>query len=268
VLEPWVDTRENSPAKGITSAEVRAASNIEPDGLLVALIGIPDSDCADFAVVTVLDTVAGLAEQGLGAALLVVGDGAWREAVDARALEINNRLGRTIVSVSGDVLDRGAVFASADVVIGTGSSVLHAMAFGKPVIIAGDRGFFRPLSHATVEQFSWDGWHGHGSGSRLGGAELVAALEPLLDSPRLREYRGDYSRELAQSHGLSEAVLRQLQEYRDALDTRVGRLARWVDVCRVGSAMLVRRSHSRSSPRRHHDNVFQESHEDHRHIHC
>jgi len=254
VLEPWVDTAENEPGLPAATGNFLQRCHIDTSGLVVALVTSLDSERSITRLMTMIETIGDIAAEGTSVQLLVVGDGALHGSASVRATEFNARSGRDVVVLAGELLDRRVAYAAADVVVASGSSVAHGMAFGKPVVIAGERGFFRPLSHATIEEFTWSGWYGVGSGTRLGKAELLTALEPLLESERLREYRGTYSREVVAAYGLGDAVQRQLQEYVDALNTKVGRFARLVDVGRVGAALLLRRGLRLRSRRRPHQN--------------
>ena len=241
LLEPWVNTAENDPAKYGNIGELKTHWGFERHGLLIIVVTAPDSESSTAALATVFDAVSDLAALDLPVQLLVVGDGPRHALAEERATELNHRYARTVSVAAGDVLDRGEAYAAADVVIGSDSSVLHGMAFGKPVVVEGDQGYFRAVNHATAEQFQWSGWYGVGSGVGMGKGELLDALKPLLDSQRLREYRGAYSHKLAQKYELDNAVLRQLQEYRDALDTRVGKLSTFSDLIRVAAVLLRRR---------------------------
>jgi hypothetical protein len=115
------------------------------------------------------------------------------------------------------------------------------MAFGKATVVAGEDGFFKPLNRNTIAEFSWAGLYGVGCGPRLGKNELLTALEPLLESSRLRDYRGAYAREVALTFSLDEAAQRQIQEYRDAMSAPAGRAGSLADVCRIAFALIVRR---------------------------
>ncbi len=61
----------------------------------------------------------------------------------------------------------------ADVALGMGGSALRAMAFEKPVIVLGERGFSEVMSPSTEEGFKWHGFYGIGSG--------VVEPDPLVD---------------------------------------------------------------------------------------
>ncbi len=250
VLEPWVDPQVNNPSNFPDGDGYRESWGLDTRGLLVTVATSPAGGSATAGLATVLDVVEDIVAGGLPVQVLVIGGEPRQTLARNRARDLESRFGRTVVVAAGDLLDRRPALAAGDVIIGSDGSLLHGMAFGKPAIIEGVRGFFRAVNHATVEQFRWNGWFGSGTGSGLGKADLKAALEPLLNSARLREYRGAYSRQIAEKYGLDEAVLRQLHEYRDALDTRVGRFGGWIDLVRIGASLLWRSGPVRMNTKR------------------
>ncbi|WP_036519240.1 glycosyltransferase family 4 protein [Nocardia sp. 348MFTsu5.1] len=241
ILEPWVDTENNGSGRVVVGEEFVQRRHLDSNGLVVALAIPLDDEASLVTLVTAIESVGEIAAEGTPVQLLVVGDGSLLGTATECAADFNARSGREVVVVAGEMIDRRAALAVADVVVASGSSVAQGMALGKPVVVAGERGFFRPLSHATIDEFSWSGWYGVGSGNRLGKVDLLAALEPLLESSRLRDYRGAYAREVVSRYGLDHAFERQLEEYGAAFDTRVGRLTRLIDMCRVAAALIVRR---------------------------
>src|SRR5262249_26735596 len=96
--------------------------------------------------------------------LLLVGDGVMRERLQQLADAVNRELGRTVVALTGGLLDPRPAYAAADIVIGMGGSALRAMAFAKPVIIIGERGFAAPFNPQTAESFYEKGIYGLGDG--------------------------------------------------------------------------------------------------------
>ena len=83
--------------------------------------------------------------------LVIVGDGTARSELEQRANEVNTELGRSAVVLAGALLDPRPAYAAADIVVGMGGSALRAMAFGKPVIVVGERGFAAPFNTETAQ---------------------------------------------------------------------------------------------------------------------
>ena len=112
--------------------------------------------------------------------LLIVGDGTARAEVTQAAERANAAAGARNVVLTGELLDPRPAYAAADVVVGMGGSALRELAFAKPLIVQGERGFFEALTPETLPLFSWQGWYGVGDGSDSGRSRLLSALSPLL----------------------------------------------------------------------------------------
>ncbi|MCZ3386632.1 MAG: glycosyltransferase family 4 protein, partial [Actinomycetia bacterium] len=156
-----------------------------------------------------------------GARLLVVGDGPARAEVEAAADRANSRTGRRAVVLTGELVDPRPAYAAADVAIGMGGSALRAMAFGKPLIVQGERGFWELLRPGTLDQFLWTGWYGVGRDPTAGAALLADLLGPLLMHPQQRETLGQFSLSTAtERFSLQRAAQIQLDSYIRAVGGR------------------------------------------------
>ena len=91
--------------------------------------------------------------------------------------------GRRAVVLTGELRDPRPAYAAADIALGMGGSALRAMAFGRPLVVQGEQGFWELLTPDTVDRFLWTGWYGAGEGREHGPARLEALLRGLLDDP-------------------------------------------------------------------------------------
>jgi hypothetical protein len=240
VLEPWVDTAGVWSVVDAGMLEFRNRRQIGDDDQLIGVATELNTAHSVSNVFAAFDAVGDLADQGVAVHVMLIGDGSNWEAVRARAAEVNARCGQNVVVFAGGERDRAVAYAACDVVVGSDRSLLEGMALGKPVVVVGENGFFKSLNHNTIEEFCWNGLYGIGSGQRLGKSELLTALEPLMESSRLRDYRGAYARELAQKCDLAKAAQRQIQEYQEAIGTKVGRVGLFTDACRISFASVGR----------------------------
>lgn len=94
--------------------------------------------------------------------LLVVGDGRDRKKVEAMAESVNRELGASAIVFAGPMIDPRTAYSAVDVVIGMGGSSLKGLAFTKPVIVVGSRGFARIFSPETSAGFLTSGMYGEG----------------------------------------------------------------------------------------------------------
>lgn len=164
--------------------------------------------------------------------LVIVGDGKARAAMEEAAARANDRAGRRAVVLTGELTDPRPAYAAADIVLGMGGSALRSLAFGKPLIVQGEHGYFRTLTPDSADEFRWQGWYGIGPGSAFGSSALRRELSTLLTSPdRCREL-GAYGRRVVEEFSLERAAHRQLTVYRDAYAARAEHKRQLVDAGR------------------------------------
>jgi L-malate glycosyltransferase len=142
--------------------------------------------------------------------LAIVGDGAARQSLEARAAEVNTALGRRAVVLRGAMIDPRAAYAAADIVIGMGSSALRGMAFGKPVIVVGENGFAKVMEPETADEFYYEGMFGNGRGT--GCADLQSAIQRLASSVSLRDVLSRFSLEFVRDRFSLEIVGKHLEQ--------------------------------------------------------
>ena len=214
LIEPPVDVEFNRP--GPPPPDSRAGLGVSRDSELVVVVSRLAAELKLEGLLTAMDLVGDLAPTR-DVQLLIVGDGPARDAVAVRAQQVNERAGRAAVVLAGALADPRSAYAVADVVLGMGGSALRAMAFAKPVVVQGERGYFKLLSPETVSAFLDQGWYGVGDGTG-GPQRLAAILTELLDSPIRRDELGAYARRLVVDRfSLVQAAAVQEAVYVDAL---------------------------------------------------
>lgn len=161
VLEPPVDTGADHP---VDAAASRARFGIAPAELLVVIVSRLAEQLKLEGILAAARAARTLAAD-LPVRLVVAGDGPARAAVEAAAAETNAAVGREVVTLTGNLADPRPLYDAADVVVGMGGSALRAMAFAKPLVVQGERGFFRLLDPASLPRFLEHGWYGIGDGT-------------------------------------------------------------------------------------------------------
>lgn len=220
LIEPPVDVVFNRP--GPPQYDVRREWGLRQDAALVVVVCRLAAELKLEGLLTAIDVIGALASSR-DVQLLIVGDGPARDVVAARAEQVNQHAGRPVVVLTGALADPRPAYAAADIVVGMGGSALRAMAFAKPLVVQGERGFFELLSAETVSAFLERGWYGLGDGSG-GSQRLAAILTDLLEHPRWRDELGAYSRWLvADRYSLVQAAAVQEAVYADVLETAVSR---------------------------------------------
>jgi glycosyltransferase involved in cell wall biosynthesis len=248
LIEPPVDVRANSPA--YAPGPFRAELGLDPTLPLVAMVCRLARTKMD-GLLCACDAVGELAHSGAGVQLVLVGDGESRSQVEEAAAAANARAGRRVVILAGERFDPRPAYAAADVILGTGGSALRGMAFGKPLVVQGDRGFWKLLTPESAPEFLSAGWGGLGSDPdwRPAGVALLGGiLSPLLTDPTARARLGDYGRTLVvERFSLDHAAAIQEQVYLSASDhanrPAAARLA--VDAARTGSGAFWHKARRR-----------------------
>lgn len=237
LLEPPVDTTSNRP-------------DVDGSDLLPAGVRSPDPDVLHIVVVSRLAHELKL--QGLLEAisvmpqlaaefrvrLVVVGGGPAAEAVAAAARRSNELCGEEVVVLAGELLDPRPAYALADVALGMGGSALRAMAFGRPLVVQGERGFWEELSPETVDRFLYQGWYGTGDGQD-GGPRLLELLRRLLQDADRRRTLGAYGRGLVvERFSLARAARTQVEVYARAARDGVEWPPPPVETCRAAAGLV------------------------------
>ena len=151
----------------------RLAVELKAEGLLSAISAVSD-ELADLPI-----------------QMLIVGDGPARKQITYAVDTANSRAGRRRVIMTGELLDPRAAYAAADVVLGMGGSAIRALAFGKPLIVQGEGGFFNLLSPETASQFLWQGWYGVGPPGMSGSESFARAAREVLADRDMRDALGN-----------------------------------------------------------------------------
>jgi glycosyltransferase involved in cell wall biosynthesis len=112
--------------------------------------------------------------------LVIVGEGTARSRVQERADEVNAACGRDLVILTGGLVDPRPAYDAADLMLGMGGSALRSLAFAKPLVVLGERGFSRVLDESTLPLFLRQGWYGLGDGRA---DDLEGQIRRLIEDP-------------------------------------------------------------------------------------
>ena len=82
--------------------------------------------------------------------IVIVGGGTAYDALLSRATEVNAKLGREVIHLTGPRTDIPEILASADVFVGVSRAALEAMSVEKPVILAGQEGYIGVLDERVM----------------------------------------------------------------------------------------------------------------------
>lgn len=215
VIEPPVDLDHNQPPPVAELTAFRRRWKLDERPLVVCVSRLA-TELKSEGILTAIDVAADLANV-TPFQLLIVGDGAARPAIEAAAQRVNRLTGTNTIVVAGELADPRAAYAAADVTIGMGGSALRSLAFAKPLVVQGEKGYFATLNPETVDDFRWQGWYGVGQDARNGRTRLAAQLGPLLTDATARRELGTFGRKVVEAYSLDRAAERQIGVYRDAV---------------------------------------------------
>jgi glycosyltransferase involved in cell wall biosynthesis len=223
LMRPVVDTDANSP--GADVPDLRAQLGVSDDAANLVIVSRLGMSVKLEGIRRAIEAAAILSEQ-MPIRLLIAGDGPARGQLTEQAEIVNSRLGRPVVIFAGEMLDPRPAYAAADVVLGMQGAILRGMAFAKPAIVLGERGFSEVVTPDTVERFLQDQFYRKGDGD-LSPGRLVSQIAGLLSDAKLREQLGNFGREIVCEHVslLSAAdLLEQIYATHGNAPTRLQRL--------------------------------------------
>jgi glycosyltransferase involved in cell wall biosynthesis len=219
VLEPPVDLVHNAPLPEPEVAAFRSQYAVDPQDFLVVCVSRLARELKAEGLITAMAAVAEF-PNSWRARLVIVGDGPARDEIHRAAAEANTRAGRPVVILTGQLMDPRPAYAAADAVLGMGGSALRALAYSKPLIVQGERGFFSLLDERSAPTFLWQGWYGVGADAD-GSAALTQIVDRLVASPDLRRRVGSMGRKLVVDRfSLTAAARRQIESYEMAAQGR------------------------------------------------
>ncbi|MDM4718579.1 glycosyltransferase family 4 protein [Micromonospora sp. WMMA1363] len=230
LIEPPVNTDVDDPAV-VDGLPFRARHGIGPDEIVIGVVSRLEPDMKAEGVLRAIRALRLLDDERLR--LVVTGGGPSYPEVAAEAERVNAALRRPAVVLTGPMDDPRGAYAAADIALGMGGSALRAMAFARPLVVLGIRGFSRTCAPETIDYFLRWGFYGIADGD-LDPAPLAAQIGELVGDRRLRVERGDWGRRLVLSRFSLKAATQTLDEvYAEALRHRPGSGARLREGLRV-----------------------------------
>ncbi|MBK4348514.1 glycosyltransferase family 4 protein [Lacisediminihabitans changchengi] len=222
VIEPPVDLSINNPTVAVGTDDFRLAHGLDPSRATIVSVTRFAHELKLEGTLAAIDVVSEIARDSAHPPQLVlVGDGPARDEVEERIRLAEQRTGMSVVTLTGQISDPRPAYAAADIALGMGGSALRALAFGKPLVVQGEGGYWKLLTPESLDEFLWQGWYGVGADAATGADDLDAILRPLLSDPARQVELGAFGLETVTGRfSLTAAGGRQEQFYRDALQQR------------------------------------------------
>lgn len=203
-----VDTEANAPVADTSPARERFG--LRDDDLAAVIVSRLSLDLKREGLLSAVRAV-GLVDPALKLRLLIVGDGVCREELQDTADAMNARLGREAVTLTGPMVDPRDAYVAADIVLGMGTSAQKGMAFAKPVVIQGERGYWETVTPESMPQYLHHNFYGLGDGTD--GAPRLAAIIGELAGDRGRwPELGEFGRKTALAIFSNEAAADRVLE--------------------------------------------------------
>lgn len=242
LMEPPVDTVANGPGK---HGEAFRASLPPAPGHLVVIVSRLAHELKLEGILTAIRCVGDLASRR-DVRLVVVGDGPARREVEEAAAAANRGHASDPVILMGALEDPRGAYDAADVCIAMGGSALRAMAFSKPLIVQGERGFFETVTAASLPVFLDQGWYGQDHLDREAASSKLAGLicELLDDRERAAEL-GALGRSLVLNRFSLEAAAKSMVSTYEAALLHTPRFPQVGEVVRSASRLTAHKVSSR-----------------------
>jgi glycosyltransferase involved in cell wall biosynthesis len=197
-----VDTEENAPVAECRPARERFG--LRADDLAAVIVSRLSPDLKREGLLSAIAAV-GLVDPALNLRLLIVGDGPCREELQDAADAMNARLGREAVTLTGLLMDPREAYSAADIVLGMGTSAQKGMAFGKPVVIQGEQGYWETLSPESMPKYLHHNFYGLGDGGD-GAPRLAEIIRELASDRGSWPQLGEFGRKTALAVFSNEAA--------------------------------------------------------------
>jgi len=127
--------------------------------------------------------------------VLIGGKGPLHDQAQMRAREICERYGSGSVILTGPIMRAFRLLQRADIVLGVGRSAFEGMAYGKPTLIVGEKGYAGTMSPNTVDALAWYNFSGRNQHEEVDAESLVATVGALLHDPEQCRRLGAFGRE-------------------------------------------------------------------------
>lgn len=239
LLEPPIDTEQNHPS--FDGSGFRRSHEVQAHEQVVVIASRLSFHMKLASLQAAIDAVAQLSEE-IPVRLFVIGDGEARRVLEERAEAANVATGREVVTMTGWMLDPRPAYAAADVVVGMGSSILRGMAFAKPAIVLGERGFSEVVAPDSIGRFLRQGFHGIGNGG-LSSDRPLRLLKALLVDADSRSELARFSRQVVCDRFSLQAAAAMLEEvYDSAVERPTSRLAVLGDGVLTGARVAGRKA--------------------------
>ncbi|MGP5220315.1 glycosyltransferase family 4 protein [Arthrobacter rhombi] len=215
LISPPVDVCSDQ-MDAVDAAGFLRSQNLVPQNQRIVMVTRLDAEMKATGVAQAIDAMRSFA--GSNVDLIIVGTGDVEEKLRQRAEDVNVDYGRRAIVFTGAMPDPRAAYAASDIVIGMGGSAARALSFGKPLVVTGEKGWFKTFEPETAEPlFRSSFWSDETVENPV--AQLEACLSLLLSDQELCLRLGRFGREFAiERFSLDAMAERQAKVYDRSLN--------------------------------------------------
>ncbi|MDJ0321002.1 glycosyltransferase family 4 protein [Pseudarthrobacter sp. PS3-L1] len=218
LLEPPVDLELNNPDVHLDTEGFRQQWGIQSNSLVLGMVTRLADELKLEGILAAIQ-VAGELTGEFPVQLVIVGDGTARTTVQEAARNVNHASGQNTVILTGELPDPRAAYAVADISLGMGGSALRALAFAKPLIVQGQRGFWKLLTPESLPTFLQQGWYGTGTGVPWGAQNLASIVREISSDTERMTTLGEFGLKTVQARfSLARAAEVQEDFYQRAIE--------------------------------------------------
>lgn len=207
IVPPPVDTDSDAPG-AVDGSEFRRAYGLGTD-IVVSIVSRLEPSMKADSIHHAIKAIRYLDDPRIR--LVIAGDGPSFGVLHGQAEQVNAELGRIAVLMTGPLTDPRPLYAAADIGVGMGGSARRSMAFGKPQVVVGIRGWSKPFLPANAHEFLVPGFYGVGSGE-FDPRPLADYIREFAEQPALRAEVGEFGRQFVVDHYSLKAAVEILDD--------------------------------------------------------
>jgi hypothetical protein len=121
--------------------------------------------------------------------------GEFYEAAQKIGEDINQSLGRKALKFTGPIIQAHRILPASFAVIGTGRGAFEGMAYRKPTLIVGERGYAGTVSMENIEDISFFNFSGRNNTSPVSPSLITEELSHLLTDSEYYERTQSFGRD-------------------------------------------------------------------------
>lgn len=137
--------------KNIDGSDIIKEFNLNPNANRICYVSrLSDGICS--CAYMLIDEFEHISDAVSNAELIIVGGGDHFDALQAKAQEINDRLGRNGIILTGPRTDVNKIIATSKVCVGVSRAILEPMAMERLCIVAGDPGYIGIMEESKLNE--------------------------------------------------------------------------------------------------------------------